>query len=274
MAAAVAVGIGTAHSSELQYYYPTPPVRALPGDDSGAQAQYQLGLAYDLGDRVQQDQAVAYRWYRRAAAAEFPPAEFNVAVMLDSGSGVPRDPLGAALWYARAATHGYARAEYNLGLLYEAGIGVPRNLDQAAIWFRTAAEAGLSAAQERFKAVRFRRASPELRAEQTPTAPKPVAPANGSEIEAGAEPMPIELVWEAPPQPVGIAFFVEMVQVDRGMPSERFSGYTDRSALLAHVDRGSGVYAWRVYAVSRVHYATSGWQLFRVKLSATTAAKK
>ena len=62
--------------------------RAEAGD---AEAQFGLGLLFDIGQGVAQDPASAYRWYRRAAEAGMAEAQFNVAVMHDTGEGRPRD---------------------------------------------------------------------------------------------------------------------------------------------------------------------------------------
>ena len=96
--------------------------RAEAGD---AEAQFGLGLLFDIGQGVAQDPASAYRWYRRAAEAGMAEAQFNVAVMHDTGEGRPRDPAAAALWYSRAAAHGNRRAQFNLAQLYAAGQGLP-----------------------------------------------------------------------------------------------------------------------------------------------------
>ncbi len=126
-----------------------------PRADAGdAAAEFGLGLLYDLGEGLGQDEAAALSWYRRAAEAGHVLAEFNVGVMYDSGVGTARDPAKAALWYARAAAHGYARAEYNLAQLYQAGDGTPRNLDMAESWYAAAAAHGLSAASRKLAAMR------------------------------------------------------------------------------------------------------------------------
>ena len=241
-----------------------------------AAAQLSLGSLYDLGQGVSRDPAIAYRWYRRAAASGSPAAEFNVAAMCDTGDGVPRNAAEAALWYGRAAAHGNRRAQYNLGQLYAAGDGVPRNADQAEAWFRAAA-VDLPAAAERLAALH--RAGGEAR----PRAPapadsarpieaaQPVAPADGDTIPALAStpgaPGMVELVWVSPAQPVPVRFFVQLMALDPAEPREVFATYLDETAALATLDRGPGRYAWRVYAVGRNlgHYAASEWNQFQVR---------
>ncbi len=247
--------------------------QAEAGDPS---AQLKVGTLYDLGQGVPRDPAVAYGWYRLAAAAGNPAAEFNVAAMYDSGDGVPRNTAEAALWYGRAAAHGNRRAQYNLGQLYAAGDGVPRNLDQAEAWFRAAAP-DLPAAAERLAALR--RAGSEARPRSPATADagrpveaaKPATPMDGDVISvmAGSSDVAgkVELVWISPAQPVPVRFFVQLLALDPVEPREVFATYLDETATLARLDRVPGRYAWRVYAVGRNvgHYAASGWNQFQVR---------
>ena len=239
-------------------------------------AQLSLGTLYDLGQGVPRDPAVAYGWYRLAAAAGEPAAQFNVAAMYDSGDGVPRNTAEAALWYGRAAAHGNRRAQYNLGQLYAAGDGVPRNPDQAEAWFRAAAP-DLPAAVERLAALR--RAGSEAR----PRSPAPADSARPIEAAQPATPMDgdvipmlagapggagtVELVWISPAQPVPVRFFVQLLALDPIEPREVFATYLDETATLATLGRVPGRYAWRVYAVGRNvgHYAASEWNQFQVR---------
>ena len=60
-------------------------------------------------------------------------AEFYLGVMYDNGWGVPQDDVEAAKWYLRVAKPGYfseakyAESQFNLGMMYEKGRGVPQN---------------------------------------------------------------------------------------------------------------------------------------------------
>jgi Sel1 repeat len=232
-----------------------------------AQAAFGLGVIYDLGNGVQQDQGAAFRWYRLAAEAGVPAAEFNVAVMADSGRGMPRDPALAALWYAKAAAHGHHRAQYDLAQLYENGDGVPRNYDQATAWYHAAAAGGLRAAADKDRFGKTGQALASVDFTESLTPPIPRAPAARKVIETAVEPTSVELVWNAPPQPAPATFFVEVLRVDRHPPHEIFAGYTDLSAVLTPATFEPGLYAWRVYAVGKAtaHYSISEWQFFTIK---------
>jgi TPR repeat protein len=50
-----------------------------------ARAARYVGILYDTGEGVQQDQGQALVWYKRAAELGDVPAMFNVAVCYDSG---------------------------------------------------------------------------------------------------------------------------------------------------------------------------------------------
>ena len=238
-------------------------------------AQLSLANLYDLGQGVTRDPAMAYAWYRRAAASGSPAAEFNVAAMCDTGDGVQHNVAEAALWYGRAAAHGNRRAQYNLGQLYATGDGVPRNPDQAEAWFRAAA-ADLPAAAERLAALRRARGEARPRppaaadAAHAVEAAKLAAPADGDVIHVvasapGTAGM-VELVWVSPAQPVPVRFFVQLLALDPIEPREVFATTLDETATLATLDRVPGRYAWRVYAVGRNlgHYAASEWNQFQV----------
>src|SRR3569833_1177786 len=53
-------------------------------------------------------------------------AEFQVGVKYELGASVKKDPAEAAAWYRKAAEHGDVRAQHSLGVLYEFGNGVPK----------------------------------------------------------------------------------------------------------------------------------------------------
>jgi uncharacterized protein len=64
-----------------------------------ARAQYMLGLAYDHGNGVPQDYAIAASWYRKAAVQGAPDARANLGALYARGQGVPQDYAQAAQWW-------------------------------------------------------------------------------------------------------------------------------------------------------------------------------
>ena len=77
--------------------------RAEQGD---AEAQSALGIMYDLGEGVPEDDAEAVKWYRKAAEQGNADAQCNLGIMYDLGEGVPEDDAEAAKWFRKAAEQG------------------------------------------------------------------------------------------------------------------------------------------------------------------------
>ena len=120
-----------------------------------AEAQYELGVAYDRGLGVTQNHATAAGWYQRAAEQGLTDAQYNLATLFDEGLGTPRDFEQARDWYMRAADAGEARAMNNLGYIYEKGLTGRRNYGKAVVWYRRAAHEGLAIAQSNLAALHY-----------------------------------------------------------------------------------------------------------------------
>ena len=50
-------------------------------------------------------------------------AQYSLGILYDNGTGVAQDDTEAAKWFRLAADQGYAKAQNNLGVLYERGHG-------------------------------------------------------------------------------------------------------------------------------------------------------
>ncbi len=120
------------YATALQLWRPL----AVHGNDA---AQFDLGLMYDHGRGVPQNDAEAAKWYRLAAAQGNADAQNNLGVMYAHGRGVPQNDAAAVKWYRLAAAQGVAQAQFNLGQMYENGQGVPQNYVTAHEWFNLAA---------------------------------------------------------------------------------------------------------------------------------------
>lgn len=75
------------------------------------------------------------------------------ALAYEHGEGVVRDQALAATLYCKSARLGDAQAQYNLGWMYANGRGVARDDETAAYFFHAAAEQGLDAALRMLKIV-------------------------------------------------------------------------------------------------------------------------
>ena len=83
------------------------------GEQGSYQAQYILGLFYDNGTGVPEDDAEAVRWYRLAAEQGFDGAQNNLGRMYSAGEGVPEDLVNAYMWFNLSAAQGDEVARLN-----------------------------------------------------------------------------------------------------------------------------------------------------------------
>lgn len=73
-------------------------------------AQFNLGVLYDQGKGVPQDNALAMQWYQKAAEQGLPQAQINLGIMYEQGQGVKADYVRAYFWYALADAQGDGQA--------------------------------------------------------------------------------------------------------------------------------------------------------------------
>ncbi|OJX11593.1 MAG: hypothetical protein BGO77_07725 [Caedibacter sp. 37-49] len=111
--------------------------------EGNANAQFTLGLMYDLGIGEPQNYIPALYWYTQAAYKIHPGAMKNIGDIYY----VHHNFRQALYWYKLAAHQGHARAQFNLGTLHYYGIEVPQNYVEAFYWYLCAALQGLSSAQ-------------------------------------------------------------------------------------------------------------------------------
>jgi TPR repeat protein len=80
-------------------------------------AQWDLGVAYSTGQGVPNDDAEAYKWFRKAAEQGHVDAQHALGWIYawPSRSGVPMDDVEALKWFGKAAEQGHVRAQYDLG---------------------------------------------------------------------------------------------------------------------------------------------------------------
>ncbi|WP_051908363.1 tetratricopeptide repeat protein [Candidatus Odyssella acanthamoebae] len=112
-----------------------------------AEAQFNLGVMYEDGQGVTQDDAEAVKWYRKAADQGDADAQNNLGVCYYNGRGVPQDDTEAVKWVRLAADQGHVKAQNNLGVCYQSGQGVTKDNTEAVKWYRKAADQGHAAAQ-------------------------------------------------------------------------------------------------------------------------------
>ena len=112
-----------------------------------------------LGPPVQaQDNQSAQELADLSAIAEAgaTEAQYSIGVKYDTGEGVPQDDAEAVIWYRRAAEQGHAGAQYSLGRMYDIGRAGPQDNIEAYMWLNLAASRSSGADRERSVGVRDR----------------------------------------------------------------------------------------------------------------------
>jgi TPR repeat protein len=117
-------------------------------EQGDAIAQYNLGLMYEDGAGVLQDDAEAVKWYQLAAEQGLVLAQNNLGNMYYNGQGVLQDYSEAVRWYRLAAEQGNARAQFFLGLMYFTGDGALKSNVLAHMWYNIASANGNSESGE------------------------------------------------------------------------------------------------------------------------------
>ena len=107
-------------------------------EQGDADAQFNLGVMYNQGQGVPQDNKTAVKWYKLAAEQGHASAQHYLGVMYHEGQGVPQDNKTAVKWYKLAAEQGDADAQLNLGVMYAA----PKDYVYAHMWGEIAASNG------------------------------------------------------------------------------------------------------------------------------------
>ncbi len=108
-------------------------------EQGDANAQFNLGLRYDDGDGVPENDREAVRWYRMAADQGHAAAQFTLGTMYSGGRDVPENDQEAVKWYRMAADQGHVDAQFDLGVMYANGEGVPKDYVKAYAWSNLAA---------------------------------------------------------------------------------------------------------------------------------------
>lgn len=65
-------------------------------------AQYRVGLSYDKGRGVAEDDAMAVKWYEKSAKQGYAKAQYELAKCYVKGEGVAKDEAKAKSWLKKA----------------------------------------------------------------------------------------------------------------------------------------------------------------------------
>lgn len=115
-------------------------------DRDDSTIQFYIGVCYDNGYGVNEDDSEAVRWYRKAAENGSLMAQFNLGVMYYKGEGVAKDERESEKWYRKAAEGGYEKAKEALERIEKLKAAIReladlkarerKNTDEALIAFR------------------------------------------------------------------------------------------------------------------------------------------
>ena len=108
--------------------------------DGSPDEQLQVAQRYEFGQGLEQNDSLAFRWYRKAAERGLAEAQYQLAAMYRIGKGTRRSSYQAVRWYQAAADQGHPKAQVKLGRMYQNGKGVLQNETLAFKWFLKAAD--------------------------------------------------------------------------------------------------------------------------------------
>lgn len=101
-------------------------------------AQYRLGLCYDKGRGVAEDDVVAFNWYTKSASQNYAKAQCQLGKCYKDGEGTVKDPKKAFELFTKAAKQENADAQYQLGKAYLKGKVVTADEKKAKQWLKKA----------------------------------------------------------------------------------------------------------------------------------------
>ncbi len=125
---------------ELKNQLPLEEVTAR-AENGDIAAQVELGERYLNAKGVKKNNQKAYEWYREAADAGNPEAQYWVGYIFEwlvIDMDEDERLRWAMEWYRESAEAGYSHAQFTLGYCYQTGKGVKKDLKAAAFWYEKA----------------------------------------------------------------------------------------------------------------------------------------
>lgn len=114
----------------------------LAADSGNVTSMYRIGLCYYNGVGVKENLPEAYRWFKDAANNDNIGAAYYFGKMTLHGEGCAPDPETGIQWIMKAAEKDNHKAQFELGNAYLLGTGVEENDETAMEWFERAADNG------------------------------------------------------------------------------------------------------------------------------------
>jgi len=111
------------------------------GNDSDA--AHELGIIYEKGQHgIDIDVVAAAEWFERGAELNNVESMVELGLCFEIGAGVEQDDEKALDWFTKAANLGHALAKFSVGEIFEEARGVPQSDTEACIWYFDAAQNG------------------------------------------------------------------------------------------------------------------------------------
>jgi len=92
-------------------------------DSGDSNAAYALGLKYRLGEGVQVDYSLAWKYLNQAAQTGHGDAQTQLGYMYYEGEGLGVDYFEARHWFEEAISNGSISAHNGMGILWQFGLG-------------------------------------------------------------------------------------------------------------------------------------------------------
>ena len=120
-----------------QYEQAFPKLKAA-AEKGHKKAQYRVGLCYDKGRGVTEDDAKAVAWYQKAVDQGYAKAQYQLGKCYKNGEGIAKDEKKAVELFLLAAKQDNGDAQYQLAKCYLKGKGVAKDEAKAKAWLKKA----------------------------------------------------------------------------------------------------------------------------------------
>jgi len=123
-----------------------------PALNGNAEAQLYLGILFNKGIGVSEDNREALKWIQKSVDQGYADAQNEFGKMHQMGLLVSRNDAEAVKLYQLSAEQGHVEAQYNLGYMYHKQLGIKKDkkvqpLKEAVKWYEKSANQGNSKAQ-------------------------------------------------------------------------------------------------------------------------------
>ncbi len=131
-------GLGIEKSTEKAKFYENQAISIIKASahEGEADAQFQLGLAFLLGDGVSKSNEKAFYYYKLSAEQNLAEGQFELAECYADGIGVKKSEESAKYYYKLSSDQGFAFAQFHFGLRLLLGRGLKQSFNEAVEYFK------------------------------------------------------------------------------------------------------------------------------------------